>query len=158
MRRQSSSGPPCLGGVAVTARRRTGHNYFSSATRVKISPADAVALSSALHASTAGGAFFAGATKPAPAPVRASARLAQSIFLYSEAPASPAPGNTVPLRCSYSRSYRGLQTSSAYVSSMRQSHYGYETKLFWMVSRFDKCPSVFARLHLIFRQASNAFK
>ena len=75
----------------------------------------AVALSSAQRSLTAEGAvFFADAKNLSRAPVRANARLAQSIFLYFEAPVSPAPGNTIPLRRNRSRSSYGLQNSGVY--------------------------------------------
>jgi hypothetical protein len=78
-----------------------GHEGVSSA---------AVALSLALRSLTAEGAvFFADAKNPLRAPVRANARLAQSIFLYFEAPVSPAPNNTIPLRRNRSRSSYGLR-------------------------------------------------
>ena len=65
----------------------------------------AVALSLAPRSLTAEGAvFFADAKNPSRAPVRANARLAQSIFLYFEALVSPVPSNTIPLRRNRSRS------------------------------------------------------
>src|SRR5258705_5251073 len=68
------------------------------------SPADAVALSLALRALTAGKAFFDVATNSGRARVHASVRLGRAIFLCSWGRSWPALSTPIPLCCNHCRS------------------------------------------------------
>ncbi len=86
------SGIWSLGGAAFSSR------FF------RISPADAVALSLALRALTAGKAFSGVAKNSVREPTRASVRPARAILLCSEGQCWRALSTTIPLCCNYCRS------------------------------------------------------
>jgi hypothetical protein len=100
----------------------------------RISPADAVALSLALRALTAGKAFSGVAKNSVHEPTRASVRPARSIFLYFEDQSWPALGTTIPLCCNYCRSSHASLSvfSRSLFLILRQSHHVHAAELFWV--------------------------
>ncbi len=84
----------------------------------KANPAGAVALPSALHASTVGKAFSEVATNSVRARAHASVRPGLAIFLYSGARSWPALSTTVPLCCNHCRAWHGLPTILKLISTL----------------------------------------